>query len=77
MTLEIKEGGLRNKKEESDTGLDGYTPSEHFIRYLLDYSTAAVAYPFRGLTLSVQRCSSAHHCCNVWLFALLSPSCEL
>ena len=27
--------------------------------------------------MCVQRCSSAYHCCNVWLFALLSPSCQL
>ena len=27
--------------------------------------------------LCVQRCSSAYHFCNVWLFALMSPSCQL
>ena len=27
--------------------------------------------------LMPQRCSSAHHCCNAWLFVLLSPSCQL
>ena len=37
-------------------------------------SSAAVAYPLNRFdALCVQRCSSAYHCCNVWLFALLSP----
>ena len=40
-------------------------------------SSAAVAYPLRGLTHCVPRCSSAYHCCNAWLFALLSHSCQL
>ena len=28
-------------------------------------------------TLCVQRCSSAYHCCDTWLFVLLSPSYQL
>ena len=63
-----------------------YTPSEHFIRYLfirdlflrLIGLIAAVVDPLKRCdALSFPRCSSAHHCCNVWLFALLSPSCQL
>ena len=40
------------------------------------WSSAVVAYPLWRV-LCVQRCSSAYHCCNVWLFALLSTSCQL
>ena len=61
-----------------------YTLSELFIRYLLYVffytyrSSAAAAYPLRMFqTFCVQWCSSAYQCCNVWLFALLSPSCQL
>ena len=57
------------------------TPNEHFIRCSLEFFTyysAAVAYRLlRFDVLSVQRCSSAYHCCNLWLFELLSPSCPL
>ena len=49
---------------------------EHFIRYLLDLLVFCCC-SISTDTLHIQRCSSAYHCCNVWLFALLSPSCEL
>ena len=60
-----------------------YTLIEHFSRYLFTLffrlkSSAAVAYPLKRFdTLCVQRCSSAYHCCNVWLFAFLSASTSL
>ena len=44
-----------------------YTLIKHFILVFIRpiLSTAAVAYPLRGFNpLSVQRCSSAYHCCN-------------
>ena len=50
-----------------------YTLSEHFIRYLLELFLVCCGFD----ALCVHRCSSAYHCCNVWLFALLSPSCQL
>ena len=52
----------------------------HSVSTLLSiyWSSAAVAYPLRRLTPScVQRCSYAYHCCNAWLFALLSPTGQL
>ena len=58
-----------------------YTVTE-FMIYSLNIlfscikSSAAVAYPRRGL-MCLQRCSSAYNCCNAWSFALPSPSCQL
>ena len=45
-----------------------------YSKYFLDLlSSAAVAQLPEGWACYAQRCSSAYHCCNVWLFALLSP----
>ena len=59
-------------------------PSEHFLRlnrrllFTLIKPSAAVACPLRGLTHCVFRYALLHTTgCNVWVFARLSPSCQL
>ena len=60
-----------------------YMLPEHFTGYLLESYFYLLAFCCCSLStlrfdaLCVQRCSSAYHCCNVWLFALLSPSWQL
>ena len=50
--------------------------SEHFIQHLLDLFFRLIGLLLLD-ALCVQRFSSAYHCCNVWLFALLPPFSQL
>ena len=51
-----------------------------FIRLVFSYLLVFCCFSISTLRfyeLCAQICSSAYHCCNLWLFALLSPSCQL